>query len=126
MTVRDDHAGIQYACAVECRLETLHQLTFKRISKLVGKGHFGASKTMFGGKTAAHFVGQPPQPKREGFLQTEEALLPDWRRQVVVNIPIAKMAERIDPNAVENGLAYLKGAFEEICEKLRGYGQIVL
>lgn len=62
-------------------------------------------QAMFGGKISAHFGGQSTQPKREGFLQAEEALLPDWRRHVVVNIPIAKIAEENDPNASQKALA---------------------
>ena len=81
---------------------------------------------MFGGKTAAHLRCQLAQLKREGFFPTEEPFLPDWRRQVIVNVPVAQMAERVDPNAVEYALAYLEGAIEEICEKLRWPGQIVL
>lgn len=122
----DDHAGIEVTFLVECRLQPCHQRRFKWIAKLIGEGHLGSPQPMFGGKTTAIFICQLPQPKREGFFPTEEPFLPDWRRQIVVNAPIAQMAERVDPNAVENGLAYLKGAFEEICEKLRLHGQIVL
>jgi hypothetical protein len=93
---------IHHAGGIEGMLELRHQSTFDRAAIRVSDRDLGAAEAVFSREAAAHLHRKGRHGLAEiGRLAVETAMTLR-RRQVVVDVTVGEMAERIDANAREN------------------------